>query len=158
MGEAICKANASQLGKLGAKIRWERARIAKLESERTAQIRDLSAALTAAELREMIENRPQGHPPKPKADSFVEQTLRKVRVRIGELIEAMEGAPAGIDKFASALGKLAEIERQLAGRPMPGSLKPPAPKAERRQALTHATPEPEPEPIAPPADLLSRPA
>lgn len=38
-----------------------------------------------------------------------------------------------LDRLASALARLSEQERQLAGRPMPGSLRPRAAKDERRR-------------------------
>lgn len=52
-----------------------------------------------------------------------------------------------LDRLASALERLAELERRLAGRPMPGSLRPSAP----------ATPPPAPRPPAIPSGP-SRPA
>lgn len=132
--------NAKELSAKGNAARWARFAADKANGIITARIAPVGVA-----------------EPLP-INPFINQTLLDVRERMAELLKAMRGAPAGVDKFAAALGKLAEIERQLAGRPMPGSLKPPTPKADRRQTLTHATPEPEPEPISPPADLLSRPA
>jgi hypothetical protein len=38
-----------------------------------------------------------------------------------------------LDRLASATARLSEVERQLAGRPMPGSLRPRAAKEERRR-------------------------
>lgn len=100
------------------------------------------------------------NPAKLPHDEFVCEMLIAIRDRMRECVHRMRGAPAGCDKHAAALGKLAEIERQLAGRPMPGSLKPAQPKASRSSSfVTHGEPEPEPAPAAapdltPPADLL----
>jgi hypothetical protein len=60
------------------------------------------------------------------ADDF--SSLRLVRVReeltrLDKLLKA-ETDPVKLDKLASALSRLAEQERQLAGRPLPGSLRP----------------------------------
>lgn len=71
---------------------------------------------------------------------FVDVTLLAVRERIEELLKAMKGAPPGCDKHATALGKLAEIERQLSGRPMPGSLKPTAPRKARSGSFQPTAP------------------
>jgi hypothetical protein len=92
-------------------------------------------------------------------DAFVCEMLQTVRDRMRELLHRMRGAPNGCDKHAAALAKLGEIERQWAGRPMPGSLKPAQPKSTRSSAfVTSGAPEPEPatDPIPPP-DLLAPP-
>lgn len=85
--------------------------------------------------------------------------LITIRERMRECLNRMKGARTGCEKQAVALGKLAEIERQLAGRPMPGSLKPAAAKSPR-SSTSHSMPDPEPvqaDPV-PPLDLLAPPA
>lgn len=74
-------------------------------------------------------------------DSFIEQTISRVRKQMSVILDAMidEDEPALIDKHASALARLAEIERQMSGRPMPGSLKP-APIKSVKSRSTHAIP------------------
>ena len=62
----------------------------------------------------------------PAADQFSRARLARVRAeltRLDDLLKA-ETDPVKLDKLASALSRLAEQERQLAGRPLPGSLRP----------------------------------
>ena len=75
---------------------------------------------------------------------FPSRTLSRVRAQIETLLDDLgkERDPQRIDRLASALGRLNEIEHQLAGRPMPGSLKPGAKQP-------RVTPQAEPTPIAP---------
>ncbi len=72
-------------------------------------------------------------PPSPIADPFPVRLLARTRTRINSLMDAMtaETDPAKIDRLASALARLAELERQLAGRPLPGSLRPSQRKVDR---------------------------
>ena len=74
-------------------------------------------------------------PPHLPAPSATYQTDRLLRVRrvLDSLDKALEDLSmkdpeeidaAQIDRLASAQARLAEQERQLAGRPLPGSLKP----------------------------------
>lgn len=60
------------------------------------------------------------------ADAFTLVTLSRVRDQMSLLADMMkkEKDPARLDRLAAAFGKLAEVERQLAGRPLPGSLRP----------------------------------
>ena len=59
-------------------------------------------------------------------DEYVSQTLTRVRTQLEKVYELFrdETDPAKLDRLASAQARLAEQERQLAGRPLPGSLKP----------------------------------
>ena len=73
-------------------------------------------------------------------DPFVSKTLARTRrqiSRIQGLIEDQSESEtldcAALDRLASALSRLSELERQLAGRPLPGSYRPAADKASRRQ-------------------------
>lgn len=59
-------------------------------------------------------------------DEYTSASLPRVRShleRLNKLLET-ETDPAKLDRLAAAFGKLSEIERQLAGRPLPGSLRP----------------------------------
>jgi hypothetical protein len=62
----------------------------------------------------------------PVTDDFTLRSLSRVRYQLERLDGMMktETDPARLDRLAAAFGKLSEVERQLAGRPMPGSLKP----------------------------------
>ena len=90
--------------------------------------------------------------------SYEAKTLMRVRLQLDKVYEAFmsevrSGKPdAGkLDRLACAQARLGEQERQLAGRPMPGSLKPTG-KSSSKQSGTHATPEPiQVEPDSPPA-------
>jgi hypothetical protein len=63
---------------------------------------------------------------RPVLDDFSRARLSRVRRQLDRLDNMMEGEtdPQKLDRLASAQAKLAEQERQLAGRPLPGSLRP----------------------------------
>lgn len=66
----------------------------------------------------------------PKPDEFIARRLARVRKqlrRIDDLLDT-ETDPAKLDKLASASSRLAEQERVLSDRPLPGSRRPPTPK------------------------------
>lgn len=76
--------------------------------------------------------------------------------RIEEEIAKTDCDGQRVDRLASALARLSEIERQLANRPLPGSLKP---TAERRQPRPYTVePREAPQPIAVPPQQPSAPA
>ena len=83
-------------------------------------------------------------------DGFAAKTLVRVRRQIESLLDdlSIERDAQKKDRLASALGRLNEIERQLAGRPMPGSLKPSAKQP-------RVTPQVEPTPIETPQAVVS---
>jgi hypothetical protein len=60
------------------------------------------------------------------ADAYTCTSLPRVRSHLDRLsaLLAIEMDPARLDRLAAAFGKLSEVERQLAGRPLPGSLRP----------------------------------
>lgn len=64
--------------------------------------------------------------PLPADDSYVERRLSRVRQQIEVLSDMLESEsdPQKIDRLASAIARLAEYERQLANRPLPGSRRP----------------------------------
>lgn len=99
----ITKANASELGKLSGISR-----------------------------REHGTNRPK----KPKENlpeqitGYAKEVLTRTRKQVRATLDmlAAETDPQKLDRLASALARLNEIERQLANRPLPGSWKPERPK------------------------------
>lgn len=70
------------------------------------------AALTAAMAQQLPE--------------YVAARLARVRLQLDRLDQMLmdESDPQKLDRLASAQSRLSEQERQLSGRPMPGSLKP----------------------------------
>ena len=82
-------------------------------------------------------------------EPFQVETLRRVRKQIEQVQDAMDNAleggkpnPVTIRGLADALARLAEIERQLAGRPLPGSFKPSS-----KSPRSSPTPQDSPEPV-----------
>ena len=71
----------------------------------------------------------------PKLDLTIDHYLAKRLTRTRKQIDALcslidnETDPQKLDRLASALARLSEIERQLANRPLPGSFKPTAIRA-----------------------------
>lgn len=125
MGEAICKANAREMGLLGAKVRWERAREAKL----------------AAELAADAPEEPQANS-KLLTDKFTADRLRRVRKQL-EKVDRMidtETDPQKLDRLASAAARLNEQERQLSNRSMPPVIRA---NQERKRTPKPGTFEPE---------------
>jgi len=61
-----------------------------------------------------------------QADNYTVQKLVRVRVQLARLDDLLdsEDDPAKLDRLASAIARLSELERQLAGRPLPGSYRP----------------------------------
>jgi len=57
---------------------------------------------------------------------YVARELRQVRQQIDRLNGMLdqEADPVRLDRLCSAITRLSERERQLAGRPLPGSLRP----------------------------------
>jgi hypothetical protein len=75
------------------------------------------------------------------ADSYVSERLSRVRLQL-DRVDGMvmtEKDPQKLDRLASAQARLAEQERIMSGRPLPGSMRP---RPDRRQA-----PAPLPGPI-----------
>ena len=81
----------------------------------------------------------------PDDDPYLVARLNRVRAQLDKLDRMMisELDPAKLDRIASAQARLAEQERILAGRPLPGSRKPAQDRPQRRQSIT---PEPDPTP------------
>lgn len=64
---------------------------------------------------------------------YVQDTLSRTRKQLDRLFSLMEEEidPQKLDRLASAIARLAEQERQLSGRPLPGSLRPRQEKSRR---------------------------
>ena len=77
---------------------------------------------------------------------FAMKRLARVREQLVRVDEMMmtETDPQRMDRLASAQARLAEQERILDGRPMPGSLKPSQNKPARSRV---AMPDPAPQPV-----------
>lgn len=109
--------------------------------------------------------------PLPDPDLYLSRRLYRVREQIERLSDMLdqEEDPAKLDRLASALERLAEMERVLDNRPGPGNRRPPredppssAAKPAPRPAFTHAGPAPRaaaqpPGPSQPAPSLLERP-
>ena len=67
-----------------------------------------------------------GLPESPYERLIAYQARRDREVMRRRMLKSTTGAEAG--KYAHAVAELTEIERQATGRPMPGTLKPVAPK------------------------------
>lgn len=83
---------------------------------------------------------------KPVEDTFPAKILSRVRKQIASVMDSLEQAltdPEPDSKrckdMSDCLSRLAELERQLAGRPLPGSMRPSAAKV-RRPASTISAP------------------
>lgn len=84
-------------------------------------------------------------------DTFARERLAKVRKQVLKLDCLLSDAcddpeldPGHIDKLASAISRLSEIERQLSDRPLPGSKRPAPEKASQGKAsLLLSSPSPE---------------
>jgi len=84
------------------------------------------------------QEKPQAAPQNPPADEFVSVRLARVRTQLNGIADKIdvvvkrdEFDAKQLDQLASAFSRLSEIERQLAGRPLPGSLRPAAEKPRR---------------------------
>ena len=75
--------------------------------------------------------------------TFTDKSLLRVRIQINrihdQIDEAITGDPKKLKELAESLARLNEIERQLSGRPLPGTLKP-----ERKMKQVQVWSEPEP--------------
>ena len=85
----------------------------------------------------------QTGPQTPASDGYASRLLVRVRGEIDAVLDALaaERAKAGgpdptrIDRYASAFARLAEAERQLSDRPLPGSKRPPASSGAKRPSM-----------------------
>lgn len=102
-----------------------------------------------AEARKLAKEAPQGSVAPALGipeDVYRIATLRRVRKQLDGLFRTMEALLAAeeidaqkIDRVASAIARLSELERNLAGRASPGSLRP---SAKGSKPQVHAIPEP----------------
>jgi hypothetical protein len=112
----------------------------------TANAREMAARSQAARrqrttqreaAREVAPGLPQTNPQQDDDALFIAKRLARVRKqldRIDGMIEK-ETDPMKLDRLASAIARLAEQERLLAGRPMPGSFRPKKPPEQARPYL-----------------------
>lgn len=70
-------------------------------------------------------------------DGYLEKRLKTVRAQLDRIdtLMASEEDPQRLDRLASAQARLAEQERLLADRPMPGSKRPAPERAPRSRSL-----------------------
>lgn len=118
----------------------------------SAKARELAALSHEARRQKKIAMAEQASAPeiaeiKPQVaiDDYAEKTLIRVRISLDESFEMMKGEEDANkrDRLASSIAKLAELDRQLSNRPLPGTLRPNAKPAKQR-----ATSYPEPVPQA----------
>ena len=69
-------------------------------------------------------------------DDFVNRKVLRVRAQIERVSQLLDKSdePQAVDRFANALTRLYELERVLAGRPLPGSRRPAQDRAPRAEA------------------------
>ena len=120
-----------------------------------------SAAARAAEAQRFAAEPPQPPPPLPPplppvqpTDEFIARKLARVRTQIERVEDLLTKAvePQAVDRFAAALARLYEIERNLAGRPLPGSRRPKdhEPHSQQPGAWIDVQPVEQPQPAAQP--------
>jgi len=82
-------------------------------------------------------------------DDYAEKTKIRVRIILDDTFKRFENEDDAnkIDRLASALSKLAELDRQLSGRPLPGTLKPTSKPVKRMAQSFEPSPQFEPESI-----------
>jgi hypothetical protein len=116
-------------------------RITPETARKFAELRKAAQAKREAVAKER-EAQAQENPNLPK---YLLDRLARVRGQIDHINNLIEDEsdPQKLDRLASALYRFSEIERNLAGRPLPGSLKPSAARS-RRQSSSFAPVEPDP--------------
>ena len=110
--------NARELGQRGAKERWAKAKAREAEEQEAARVSRIVAT----------------------PDGFTGQIITRTRehiVRLSDMIAAERDAMK-LDRLASALSRLSELERVLSGRPLPGSFKPVAPKVRKVAVMNYS--------------------
>jgi hypothetical protein len=98
---------------------------ARLNAQRSVEARRRNAAEREAAAAQAPEP-PLQTPFKDPLDQFSTRRLQRVREQLERLDDMIseETDPQKLDKLASAQSRMAEQERLLAGRPLPGSLRP----------------------------------
>jgi hypothetical protein len=95
----------------------------------TANAREMAAKSHAARRQRAAQAAQRATPTvqmPPVADGFVAERLSRTREHIEQLnrLFAVCSDPHKLDRLASAISRMSEIERVLAGRPLPGSFRP----------------------------------
>ncbi len=146
----LTKENAGPIAARGREV-W---RVKRLELKR---LKELNPELYPVKPKQKPNPSPQGlielNPGKEEAYRL--KRLSQVRINVSRLDDMLTKAsdPMQVDQISRALQRVSEIERQLAGRPMPGSRKPPPERQGRAggRFWNPATPQPGPTPTEPPA-------
>ena len=113
--------------------------------------REMSARGNAAKARRLQELRDAAKPPPPNPnDPFTLRRLARVRGQLDKLDGMIEHEldPQKLDRLASAQMRLAEQERILDGRPLPGSRRPAQDRAPRADSAR-------PLPLVPPVAVVA---
>jgi DNA-binding protein H-NS len=84
-------------------------------------------------IKQLKENTPDRSAEAVASNQYVQETLTRTRIQLDRLFVLMDAEtdPQKLDRLASAIARLAEQERQLSNRPLPGSLKPSQAKPRR---------------------------
>lgn len=142
---AFTRENAAALARKSTQSRLANAAAARAESERLRQENSrLSIALAAFEAAQAA--RP--------GENYTAERLEQVREQLHRVTGLLAKSTEALDveRYARALAALNTMEFALAGRPLPGSLRPTAAAARRtldyRSTLT-APASPQPAPLAP---------
>ena len=133
----ITSANAAEMGRKGVIERKNKT--IEREAERKALITAV-AALTPPKLP-APPKQPNADPATAQADKYLRRRLKRVRKQIDRVSDMLdeEEDPQKLDRLAAALERLCELERVMAGRALPGSLRP-APKPKSPQSSGLAAP------------------
>lgn len=125
--------------------------LTRITPEKSRQMQERRRALKIE--RELNEERarikrelqPEAEPAQPKPDPYLDKQITRARKQLDRLYSmlAEEMDPQKIDRLASAISRLSEIERQLADRPLPGSKRPSMDKPVK-QSLLDSGPPPAP--------------
>ena len=110
-----------------AKARISRAANKALAADILAMARNTSALAQATQAQLLLNQRNL------ELDEFEAKTLARVRLQLDKISDMFNEATeaAELDRLASAQARLAEQERILSGRPLPGSLRPKQSKASK---------------------------
>lgn len=81
---------------------------------------------------------------------FTEKLLARVRLQMDQVYEAFRATqdPQKLDRLAAAQSRLAEQERQLSNRPLPGTLRPSTRQPKRSERAPEPIPD-QPGPLPP---------
>ena len=109
-----------------------------VETARLAAAASVAARLAKAQRPQESEPAVPQPLPTVEVDTFTARKIARVREQIDRVEALLDDAdePQAVDRFANALTRLYDLERILAGRPLPGSRRPTEDRAPRRQPRT----------------------